>query len=232
MKTLNNHLILYDADCPMCDLYTGAFVKTGLLAVDGRAPYQQVAAGTCPNVDRQRAVNEIALVNRETGEVTYGIKSLFKIAGNACPVFNPVFKFQPIIWLFSKLYAFISYNRRVIVPARIKTNNNELQPTFNLNYRIAYLLFTWLATGCILTHYVGLMNGVVPQGNAWGEYYICGSQIIFQGIVLLLLNRDKLWDYLGNMMTVSFAGALFLVIVTSLGKLIHLTPTVYTLFFL
>jgi len=129
MKTLNNHLILYDADCPMCDMYTSVFVKTGLLAMDGRAPYQQVATSACPTVDRQRAVNEIALVNRETGEVTYGIKSLFKIAGNACPVFNPIFSFQPIIWLFSKFYAFISYNRRVIVPAPVKANNHCSPPS-------------------------------------------------------------------------------------------------------
>ena len=79
MKTLNNHVILYDAECPMCSVYTKAFVQTGLLGTDGRAPYQSLNENTCPLVDRQRAVNEIALVNQETGEVTYGIKSLFKI---------------------------------------------------------------------------------------------------------------------------------------------------------
>src|ERR1700744_4121406 len=106
MKTLNNHLILYDADCPMCDFYTGAFVKAGLLPADGRNAYQQVTANSCPMVDRQRAVNEIALVDKETGEVTYGTKSLFKIFGNAMPLFKPVFNAGPIVWLFSKLYAF------------------------------------------------------------------------------------------------------------------------------
>ena len=49
--------------------------------------------------------------------LTYGVKSLFKIIGNACPVFNPLFAFKPFVWLMSKVYAFISYNRRVIIPA-------------------------------------------------------------------------------------------------------------------
>ena len=51
----------------------------------------------CPYVDRQRAVNEIALVNTETGEVEYGIKSLFKVIGNSAPVFKPLFSFNPFV---------------------------------------------------------------------------------------------------------------------------------------
>lgn len=76
------------------------------------------------------------------------------------------------------------------------------------------------------------MNGIVAQGNGLREYFICGGQIIFQGAVLLAVNRNKLWDYLGNMMTISFAGTLFLAIITGIGGLIHLTSIVYTLFFL
>src|SRR5579871_2225689 len=133
MKTLNNHIILYDADCPMCKLYTGQFVKRGMLDTNGRAPYQQMPDTVCPYVDRQRAVNEIALVNTETGEVNYGIKSLFKVIGNSAPVFKPLFSFSPFIWLMSKVYAFISYNRRVIIPG--ENTNDGLQPTFKLHYR-------------------------------------------------------------------------------------------------
>ncbi|MBL4678763.1 MAG: DUF393 domain-containing protein, partial [Mucilaginibacter sp.] len=69
MKTLGNYTILYDAECPMCNIYTKAFVKTGLLDKDGRAPYQELPQDACPLVNRQRAADEIALINRETGEV-------------------------------------------------------------------------------------------------------------------------------------------------------------------
>ena len=67
MKTLNNHLILFDAECPMCRLYTNAFVSTGLLEKDGRMAYQELPADACPILDRQRAADEIALINQQTG---------------------------------------------------------------------------------------------------------------------------------------------------------------------
>src|ERR1700761_5494244 len=117
MKTLKDHLILYDAECPMCKVYTQAFTSTGMLDNDGRAPYQNLKGFFCPTVDRKRAVNEIALVNTKTGEVTYGIDSLFKVIGNACPIFKPLFACKPFGTAMRKLYAFISYNRKVIIPA-------------------------------------------------------------------------------------------------------------------
>ncbi|MEO6633573.1 MAG: DUF393 domain-containing protein, partial [Mucilaginibacter sp.] len=74
MKTLENHMILFDGECPMCNAYTNAFVKTGMLGANGRAAYQNGMDNVCPLIDKQRAVNEIALVNIENGEVTYGVK--------------------------------------------------------------------------------------------------------------------------------------------------------------
>lgn len=117
MKTLHNHVILFDEDCPMCNLYTKASIKTGMLTISGRESYQAMPADICPFVDRQRAVNEIALIDRSTGDVTYGIDSLFKIIENSIPVLKPIFSFGPFITMMSKLYAFISYNRRVIIPS-------------------------------------------------------------------------------------------------------------------
>src|SRR5665213_191769 len=127
MKTLENHMILFDAECPMCKAYTKAFVKTGMLDDEGRTAYQNGMDNICPLIDKQRAVNEIALVDLGNGEVTYGVNSLFRIIGNACPVFGPLFKFKPFVWLMSKVYAFISYNRRVIIPAA-ETGDGYIYP--------------------------------------------------------------------------------------------------------
>lgn len=208
MKTLANHLILYDADCPMCNMYTKAFIKTNMLDQNGRIPYQDMPAEACPWVDRKRAVNEIALVNVQTGEVSYGVDSIFKILGNAMPAFRPIFNFKPFARLMSKAYAFISYNRKVIMPAKAKPH--ELLPDFKLHYRIAYLMLTWLVTAYILTAYVETLSPLVPLGTTYREYLICGGQIVFQGLVCLCYKPEKYWDYLGNMMTISFAGGLLL----------------------
>jgi predicted DCC family thiol-disulfide oxidoreductase YuxK len=231
MRTLKNHLILFDEECPMCRMYTNAFVSTGLLDKDGRAAYQELPAQSCPMVDRQRAANEIALVNQETGEVTYGIESLFKIFALIMPFFGPLFRFKPFIWLTSKVYAFIAYNRRVIAPPA-KGEGFQFQPTFKLHYRIAYLVFTWLVTSYILSSYTGLMKDLLPAGRAYREYFICGGQILFQGLVIILVSKDKTWSYLGNMMTISFAGALLLLPAMLLSVWFTISPVFYVIWFM
>lgn len=231
MNTLKNHVMLFDSECPMCRVYTKAFVKSGMLDEEGRAPYQNTAHAVCPLVDRQRAADEIALVSLENGEVTYGIKSLFKIIGNACPVFRPLFSYKPFIWLMAKVYAFISYNRRVIVPAEKSAAAFTFQPAFKIRYRLAYLLFTWFCTGCILTAYARLLVGIVPLGNAYREYLICGGQIVFQGLVIRIYAKRKLWNYLGNMMTISFAGSLLLLLPLAVSHSVLLRPQFFTIYF-
>lgn len=228
MKTLKNHIILYDAECPMCKLYTNTFIKAGMLDNTGRAAYQQMPEAACPYVDRQRAVNEIALVDTRTGEVKYGIHSVFKVIANSFPVFKPLFSFTPFIWLMSKLYAFISYNRRVIIPTDADKAAG-IQPTFKLKYRLAYLLFTWWIVGFILTAYARLLTGFVPLGGSYREYLICGGQVIFQGIIISIYAPAKRWEYLGNMMTISFGGALLLAPVLLFP---HLAPLIYPLYFM
>jgi predicted DCC family thiol-disulfide oxidoreductase YuxK len=230
MRTLHDHIILYDADCPMCKVYTKAFTHTGMLDHDGRTSYQDMPEAACPLVDRQRAVNEIALVNTHTGEVSYGIESIFKILGNALPVFKPLFAWAPFIWLMRKVYAFISYNRRVIIPAAHVQSG--IQPTFRLGYWLVYLLFAWLVTAYILTAYAAHLTPLVPLGCAYREYLICGMQMVVQSLVISFYRRAKRWEYLGNMMTISMAGALLLSIVLLAGKLVALNAVAYTLCFM
>lgn len=230
MKTLNNHVILFDDECPMCYVYTKAFIKTGMLDSNGRESYQNTSEHICPLVDQQRAANEIALVNTDNGEVTYGIVSLFKIISHAMPIFKPLFAFKPFVFFMAKVYAFISYNRKVIIPVEAKTNT--LQPSFKLHYRIAYLLFTWLVTAYILTNYAHLLTDFVPIGSHYREYFICGGQILFQGLIISLYKREKLWDYLGNMMTISFAGSLLLLPTLIFAKYLEIYPIIFILYFL
>ena len=221
MKTLKNHVILFDAECPMCKVYTRAFTSTGMLDNDGRTPYQTLPTFSCPTVDRKRAVNEIALVNTTTGEVSYGIDSLFKVISNSFPIFKPLFAFKPFNGAMRKLYAFISYNRKVIIPAPKTTT---LQPTFSLKYRIAYLIVATLTAAFILTRYARLLP---YPGNAYREYLVCTGQLLFQGFVVTMIAPAKRWDYLGNMMTISIAGSLLLLPALA----IHPNPTIATIWF-
>lgn len=232
MKTLHNHIILYDAECPMCKLYTRGFVKSGMLSESGREAYQKMPERVCPYVDRNRAVNEIALVNIQTGEVLYGIDSMIKIICNAYPILNPILQWRPLSWFLRKLYAFISYNRRVIIPATHKIEGNDIQPAFRKSYRILYLIFAWILTALILSRYAFQLQELVPTGKWYREWLVCGGQILFQGSIVGFYARSKTWDYLGNLMTISLAGALALLPFLLIGKLLAATVWFYTAAFL
>lgn len=232
MKTLKNHTILYDADCPMCRMYTKAFTVVGMLDRNGAQPYQQLLTTVCPFVDQKRAINEIALVDNITGEVTYGIHSLFKVLGNSIPIFKPLFSFSPFIWVMTKVYAFISYNRKVIIPAEKTEENRLMQPDFRLDYRIAFLLINWFVASMILTKYTILLTGIVPVGGPWREYLICAGQMFFQAAIIRFVAPLRTWEYLGNMMTISFGGALILLPVLIMSNFLNLPATTYTGYFI
>lgn len=232
MKTLKNHTILYDSACPMCSLYTGAFVRTGMLDENGRAPYQDLST-PLPQLDCKRAVDEIALVNHETGEVYYGTDSLFRIIGHALPLFRPLFRSVTFTFIIKKLYRFISYNRRVIIPAAPAAASSAMgEPSFRLRYRLLYLVFTWLITATILNQYSRLMTGLVPPSHFYREFLVCGAQILWQSAIVGFTDRKRRWDYLGNMMTVSFAGGLALLPALVIGRYVPHAPFIFTGYFL
>jgi len=219
MKTLAHHTLIFDEDCPLCRAYTGAFIKTGMLDENGREAYQRMHTHTCLLIDKDRARNEIALVNTKTGQVLYGIDSLMRVLGHAWPIFRPLFNFQPFKWCMVKLYAFISYNRKVIMPAAAKTTGCE--PALRKDYRWAYLLFTWFITSLLLSRYTLLLTPLLPPSEFVREFSICGGQIGFQWLVLSLVNKHRRLDYLGNMMSISMAGALLLAIAQSVFALFN-----------
>jgi uncharacterized membrane protein len=210
MKTLHGFIILYDAVCPLCRVYTNAFVQTGMLDQEGRQTYQEMPAACAVHVNQERAVNEIALVNPATGEVFYGIESLLKILGHAWPVFRPLFSCGLFIGMMKILYRFISYNRRVFLPVAVGIEPEAVQPGFHCGYRAAFLVFSWLLVSVILHWYGAGLVPVLAKGEWYREPLICGGQLLFQGLCVGVLAPRKIWDYLGNMMVVSLLGAIVL----------------------
>jgi hypothetical protein len=209
MKTLKDHYLVYDDACPMCNLYTNAFINTGMLDNKGRVKYEETAGESC--IDRDRARNEIALVNRQSGEVIYGLKSLMTILSFRFGFLKPLFRSKLFFGFWNLVYKFISFNRKIIVPS----SKDGCVPDFNLRYRIGWLIFCWIITALILSAFGERLP--IPDSSASRELLICGGQIFFQGGVLRIITRKWNWDYLGNMMTISLAGALGLLLFMAFG---------------
>ncbi|MFV8333035.1 hypothetical protein [Flavobacterium sp. GSP14] len=210
MKTLINQTLLYDEDCPLCRVYTSGFIKVGMLDENGKKPYCQLSDEEQNFIDVNRASNEIALVNNENKTVIYGIDSLLKVIGFSFPWIETIGNLKPIKFLLKKLYSFISYNRKVIIPSKIK-KEIKLQciPDFNYQYRILYVLFATIITTFVLYKFSDSIP-ILPKYTIARELILALGQIVFQGLFLIKLDKKTILNYIGNLMTVSLVGSLLL----------------------
>lgn len=226
-----NSTLIYDGNCPLCGLYTKAFVKSGLLNGKGRISFEEVKDDELIKlVDWNRARNEIPLVDREKRKVFYGVDALLNLLGSRFSFFRYFAGIKPLVDLSKHLYSFISFNRRVIIPSA----QNCHAPDFNLKYRIAYLLFTVFFTGLILSVYTEKMQSLTGPSGYGREFMICGGQIIFQLLFLLMMrkNPQETFEYLGNMMTISFSGAILLLPMQVAGSIFNPPAELFAFYFL
>ncbi len=120
----------------------------------------------------------------------------------------------------------------MIIPTPVTSQGFQFQPGFKKHYRIAYLLISWLVTSFILSAYGKQMSEILPKAHIYREFIVCGGQIVFQAIVMFFHKREKIWDYLGNLMTISLGGALLLLPVFLLGRWINLGADLHFIWFL
>lgn len=211
MKTLENQTLLYDEDCPLCSLYTTGFVKSGMLDENGRKSYCQLSEEEQNFVDLKRAPNEIALVDNKNKTVTYGIDSLIKVVGFSFPLIEKIATIKPVHYILRKMYSFVSYNRKVIIPGNINEENKlQCTPDFNYKYRFLFIGFALAITTFVLFGYSNLIP-VLTRSGFLREAALAFGQIFFQSLFLLKFNKKIIMNYAGNLMTVSLMGSLILV---------------------
>ena len=154
-------------------------------------------------MDLKRAPNEIALVDNKTKTVTYGIDSLIKVVGFSFPVIEKIATVKPIHFILKKMYSFVSYNRKVIIPGNVKEENKlECTPDFNHKYRFLFIGFALTITSFILFGYSNLILNL-PKSNITREIVLAFGQIVFQSLFLLKFDEQTILNYAGNIMTVS-----------------------------
>ncbi|MBS7232028.1 hypothetical protein KHA90_13435 [Flavobacterium psychroterrae] len=225
MKTLENQTLLYDEDCPLCSLYTTGFVKSGMLDENGRKSYCQLSEEEQNFVDLKRAPNEIALIDNKTKTVIYGIDSLLKVVGFSFPLIEKLGTTKPVHLILRKLYSFVSYNRKVIIPGEIKEENKlQCTPDFNYKYRFIFIGFALTITTFVLFGYSNLIPGL-PKSSFLREAALAFGQIVFQSLFLLKLDKKAIMNYAGNLMTVSLMGSLILVPMLILNQFVSVPET-------
>lgn len=212
MKTLENHILLYDQDCPLCQAYSGAFIQVGMLQHEGRQNWSSRSKSLDKLIDTQKSRNEIALVNTTTGKVYYGAESLVTIIGNSFSIFNKAWEFKFIRTLVNILYHFISYNRHIVIPRKAGTNTCE--PDFNVAWRIVFILLMSLFSSFTLSKYFSNIEQYPFKNQGFAiELGIIVIHFAIQYFIIRNKSIQTIADYLGNNAFVSFLGSIALLII-------------------
>ena len=208
MKALPQKTIIYDDNCPLCAAYTGAFVKFDLLEKEeGRLGFEHVPGEIFCQLDLDRARHEIPLLDRETGEVTYGKDALFQILGHRWPALKPVFSFAPFRLFIHLLYQLITYNRRVIAGSKAPEQGFDCAPDFNIFWRWAYIALAGVISIIIGYHFT---KTYMIEPTPWLVGYMIAMGLGFSFFMILGMMKKKRINALGHIITSLIIAALAL----------------------
>ena len=196
---LNDKVIIYDDNCPMCKLYTYWFVAWGFLKPENRIGFATASAEITSHVDLDRGRHEIPLYDRSTHQTIYGLSAMTFILASRWTWLKPIFNSRPFWWLFHPLYQIITYNRRVIAGCK-HCCGFDCAPDLNRFYRSVYL---GLASCFVLAVGLGLSLAASLFGTA-GLAMMLGLAVV--GLTIGTITRIAAgslagWNYAGNFLT-------------------------------
>ncbi|WP_266367110.1 thiol-disulfide oxidoreductase DCC family protein [Tellurirhabdus rosea] len=160
--------IIFDDNCPMCRLYTKGFVKMGLLKEEQRLGNSGLAdEAITTRVDPQRARHEIPLVDLQGGETLYGVDALLELLGSKSRAIRYLGSVRWVKMVLYRLYAFISYNRRIVVPTPAdRWELMDFEPQFHARWRLLFLAVVFGLVGALHVTAVGTLKWSVVAGVA------------------------------------------------------------------
>ena len=194
--------IIYDDTCPMCKIYTDAFVKNGLLTQEGRISFADLNENNACQIDFEKGRHEIPLIDLDGGKTIYGLDSMVYLLNQRFKIVGTTMKIKPIYWFFKKLYTVISYNRRVIAPSKKQIIKYDSTPDFNLKYRLIYITFALVLSLIIFSFAIPSIVLTAPLKIILAAMLITG----FSGA--LSFNGNMVIEYLGQWSTVLLIGSL------------------------
>lgn len=207
-------ILLYDAECPLCEAYSSAFIKAGLLGADERRTFSSLGGDAfMGRVDSARQGNEIPLVDVNGGATIYGVDALLHLLGRRWPLVQRVFGNGAMRWLAGRMYAFISDNRRIILARRYATLAHNCAPQFRLQSRVRFIVFCVCVAVLITTALgAGLAHALGQQTThtVLAALLACGAGWILQMTAALASLRRSVWDYWGHLAMLQLLGVLVL----------------------
>lgn len=199
----------------MFAIYT-RICKCGLLEGQNRISFSELSQSQFANhLDFHKAKHEIPLVDLNGGKTLYGLEALIFILSQKLPIIDKIFTIRVIRSFFLALYNVVSYNRRIIIPAKPTVTGFDCTPDFSLFYRLVFLTISII--GSVLVTYMfgqSLNQGMNISNGGMQMLAIAGTGWILQILAVLILPVPflprKRIDYIGHLGVIMLIGVLVL----------------------
>jgi hypothetical protein len=222
-----NKIIIYDDSCPMCSVYTKAFVRTGFITQEGRRSFSNIDAEILKQLDNYKCRNEIPLVDTSNNSVKYGIDALLEILNVKIPLIKTIGTFKPVNWFLKKLYNLISFNRRVITASKLNNNGFDCTPDFNLKYRLLFL-FLGLSfnTIMLIPEFRNVLSKSAFNNTSAAKLQSAHFALVLVNVALALkLSGRKALEFLGQINVLALLTTLLLLPLCLLNSLFIIPAT-------
>lgn len=216
MKSVKKYSIVFDNKCAVCNSGVKALQSIGILDLNQSIELDQFHSNSLAcNVDPERACDEMAVINNDSLEVSYGYDGYVNLLEVR---HNKIYKLlsKNFMKLFiNPFYLFLASNRRVIAP--IQPSSTTCSPKLKKPYRIAFLTLAALIAS-IVTYYKGLFLSNYELFN----FLTGGKLITITGLgwffTAILYQKPNKWDYWGHLAMIALT-AIFIQIIGLLGFL-------------
>lgn len=211
MKTLENKILIYDDTCPMCAAYSSAFVKYGFL--NRRLAFSELKEQSfVSGINLERARQEIPLADLSGGKTVYGMDALVLILSGKFSFVKQLMRIKPMYWFLKKLYATISFNRRIIIPPKNSKISCDCAPDFNLKYRVVFILFAILFSSLVSWWFGEIVAAYFGRnGGGYQMLLIAGTGWALQILLAISILKHQRMDYIGHLSVIMIIGVLLLV---------------------
>jgi hypothetical protein len=198
---IKNKKLLIDRDCPMCRIYGNAFTQLKWVDQETVSYYQSCPNKYAENIDMQRAKSEIAFFNPVSGKTKYGIDAFIEILWEGR--LSKLLRWKPLYWISKKFYRFVSFNRKVIAPARKSGISKNCEPPLHPGYRIVYIVFSILFFSLGLDILFSSLQSEFSLIGSTSPLFLAVLPFSVQSLALFVSQAKNKLDYLGNMATVA-----------------------------
>lgn len=211
---MKRYSIVFDNKCAVCNIGARSFKAFGLMDNDQGIELDSFKenAVAC-NVDPNKACDEMAVIDLESLQVTYGYDGWVNVISQKSKLLSNFMKLQMVKMIGNPLYVFFASNRRILAP--LKIDESTCEPKLKKGYRLSLLVLMGIFAGFITyakgellaqTELFGFLNG-------WKLISVTGVGWVLTGLMYQKTNK---WDYWGHLSVIA-GTAIFLQMLALIG---------------